>query len=196
MGQLEPALVEFDRALQRDPLSGISAAIRVQLRLILHRYDPDSAVAQIKAILAAHPESLFVRRSATLIYFSLHRYPEAETQARAAATLNGIDPDAKALLVRGMADPAQRAAAVQALETSPDNADFRRDPIVHAYFLIELGARDRALAVLEDVAAKGGSTIPQLLWHPAFDPLRNGPRFKAALQKMGLPYTPKDLPKQ
>ena len=195
VGQLEPALVVMNRALERDPLSGISAAIRVQLRLTLHRDDPDATAAQIKAILAAHPESLFVHRSATLIYLSLHRYPEAETQARAAATLNGIDPDAKALLVRGMADPAQRAAAVQALETSPDNADFRRDPILRADFLIELGARDRALAALEGAAANGGSTIPQLLWHAAFDPIRNDPRFKAALKKMGLPFVPQDLPK-
>ena len=191
VGQLEPALVELDRALQRDPLSGTSGAIRVQLRLILHRDDAAAAAVQIKAILAAHPESLFVHRTATLIYLALHRFPEAETQARMAATLNGTDPDAMALLVRGIADPRKRAAAVYAL-TSPDNASFRRDAIVHAYFLIELGERERALAVLADDAANGNSTIPQLLWFPAFDPIRNDPRFKAALKKMDLPYTPQD----
>src|SRR5690348_6995637 len=31
VGQLEPALVQFDRAFQRDPLSGVNGAIRVQL---------------------------------------------------------------------------------------------------------------------------------------------------------------------
>lgn len=194
VGQLEPSLLEFDRALQRDPLSGISAAIRVQLRLILHRVDPDTAAAQIKAIIAAHPGSLFVHRSATLIYLALRRYPEAETQARAAATLNHADPDAMALLVRGIADPRQRAAAVQAL-ASLDNVAIRRDPIVRAYFLVDLGERDRALATLDDSAANGNSTIPQLLWHPAFDPIRSDPRFKAALKKMGLPFVPQGLPK-
>lgn len=189
VGQLEPALVEFDRALQHDPLSGISAAIRVQLRLILHRDDPDTAAVQIKAIIAAHPESLFVHRSATLIYLALHRYPEAEAQARAAATLNGTDPDAMALVVRGIADPRQRAAAVQAL-ASLDNVAFRRDAILYAFFLAELGETDRALATLDDSAANGNSTIPQLLWHPAFDPIRDDPRFKTMLKKMGLPYTP------
>ncbi len=194
VGQLEPALVELDRALQRDPLSGTSAVIRVQLRLILHRDDPDTAAGRVKAILAAHPKSLFVHRAATLIYLALHRYPEAEAQARMAATLNGgTDPDAVAMVVRGIADPRQRVAAMQAL-ASPGAAAYRRDPIVHAYFLIQLGERDRALAALEDFAANGGSTVTQLLWFPAFDPIRNDPRFKAVLKKMGLPYKPQTAP--
>ena len=189
VGQLEPALVELDRALQRDPLSGTSAAIRAQLCFILHRDDAAAAAVQIKAILVAYPESLFVHRSAILIYLNLHRYPEAEAQSRAASALNGTDPEAKTLLVRGIADAAQRTRAVQSLETSPANADLRHDAVLHAYFLIQLSERDRALAVLDDGAANG-TALPQLLWFPAFDPIRNDPRFKAALKKMGLPYTP------
>ncbi|HEY8229109.1 MAG TPA: tetratricopeptide repeat protein [Rhodanobacteraceae bacterium] len=196
VGQLEASLVELDRALQRDPLSGVSASIRVQLKLALHHYDAATAVAQMEKLLAEHPDSVFVHRAATIMYLALRRYPEAETQMRAATALNGSDPEAKALLVRGIADPAQRAAAVQALETSPANADFPRDPIVHAFFLIQLGQRDRALAALADAAVNRNSTIPQLLWNPAFDPLRNDPRFKAALKKMDLPYVPQNAPGQ
>jgi adenylate cyclase len=194
VGQLEPALAAMERALQRDPLSGVSAAICVQLKLLLHRYDAGTAMAQMDKLLVEHPDSIFVHRAATITYLALHRYPEAETQMRMAATLNGGDPDAKALLVRGIADPAQRSAAVQALETSPANADFPRDSIVHAFFLIQLGQRDGALVALEGAAIKHNSMIPQLLWNPAFDPLRNDPRFKAALKKMGLPYTPQGMP--
>ena len=191
VGQLGSALAELDRALQRDPLSGISAAIRIQLRVILRRDDAATAAAQTAVIVAAHPESLFVHRSATLVYLNLHRYPEAETQARAGAVLNGTDPQAMALLVRGMADPAQRTRAVQELETSPAVAGLKHDTVVHALFLMYLGERDRALAVLDQNAAQ--SLITQLLWFPAFDPVRDDPRFKAALKKMGLPYTPKKL---
>jgi len=194
IGELEPALKVFDRALQRDPLSGISAAIRVQLRLLLHHYDAATATAQMEKLLAEHPDSLFVHRAATITYLALQRYPEAETQIRAAAMLNGADPDPKALLVRGIADPTWRVRAVQSLETSPANADFPRDGIVHAFFLVQLRERDRALAALEDMAVNRNSTIPQLLWNSAFDPIRDDPRFKAVLKKIGLPYLSADGP--
>jgi tetratricopeptide (TPR) repeat protein len=186
-GQLEAALAMMDRALQRDPLSAISAAVRVQLRLRLRLDDGTTAAARVRAILAAHPESLFVHRSTMFCYLWLHRYPEAEAQARIAASLSGADPEAKALLVRGIADPSLRASAVQSLETSPGNADLRRDGVVHAVFLSSLGERERALAVLERDA--GNSSVPQLLWFPGFDPIRDDPRFKAVLAKLGLPYS-------
>jgi adenylate cyclase len=194
VGQLGPALAELELALQRDPLSGVSAAIRIQLRFLLHRADAASTVTQMEKLLAQHPDSVFVHRAATILYLALRRYPEAETQTRAAATLNLGDPDAKALVVRGIADPAQRSAGLRALETSPANADFRRDAIVHAFFLVQLGERDQALVSLEDRAGRG-SSIPQMLWRPAFDPIRRDPRFRAALAKMGLPYVPDAIPR-
>ena len=117
-------------------------------------------------------------------------YSEAEAQLRSSAKLNGQNEDAKALLARGMADPAQRAAAVNSLETSPDNAEIRRDTIWYAFYLISLGERGRALDELEIYAAKRNSAFTPWLWNRGFEPLRDEPRFKAVLAKLALPYTP------
>jgi hypothetical protein len=89
-----------------------------------------------------------------------------------------------------MADPAQRVAAVNSLETSPENDNIRQDAIWYAFYLVSLGERNRALDELEIYAVKHNSGFKAWLWNRGFDPLRNEPRFKAVLAKLALPYTP------
>ncbi len=185
VGQIEPALAEIDRALQRDPLSGVSGAVRAQLLFVLHR--DDAALKQIESTLAAHPDGLLGHRIALWVYLSLHRYPEAERQMRLSSPYH---PDVSALLVRGIADPHLRPSAVEVLETSPALVDLRHDAIVHALFLVALRENEHALAVLGEFAVNGDSATPQLLWNRAFDPIRNDSRFMAVLKKIDLPYTP------
>ncbi|MGB6143232.1 MAG: tetratricopeptide repeat protein [Rhodanobacter sp.] len=184
-GQLVPALAEIERALQRDPLSGVSGAVRAQLLFALHRND--EALKQIEGTLAAHPNGVLEHRIAVWVYLSSHRYPEAERQMRLSSPRHS---DVSALLVRGIADPHLRASAVESLETSPALDNLRHDAIVHAVFLVALGQNERALAMLDEFALNGDSTTPQLLWYPAFDPIRDDPRFKAMLRKIDLPYAP------
>src|SRR5215472_12196902 len=188
IGQLEPSLREIERAQQVDPLSPIIGVIHAGVLAALRR--DAAAEAQIKSVLAAHPDFAAARTWAAIQYIDRKMYPEAEAELRSSAKLNGQNEEAKALLARGMADPAQRAAAVSSLETSPDNADIRRDPIWYAVYLVSLGERGRALDELEIYAAKRNSAFMAWLWNRGFDPLRDEPRFKAVLAKLALPYTP------
>jgi Tfp pilus assembly protein PilF len=188
IGQLESSLHEIERAQQLDPLSPIIGVIHAGALAALRR--DDAAEAQIKSVLGAHPEFAAARGWAAVQYIDRKMYPEAEAQLRSLGKLNGQNGDAKALLARGMADPAQRVAAVDSLETSPDNADIRRDPISYAFYLISLGERGRTLDELEIYAVKQNSAFAPWLWNRGFDPLRDEPRFKAVLAKLGLPYTP------
>jgi adenylate cyclase len=188
IGQLEAGLREIERAQQLDPLSPIIGVIHAGALAALRR--DAAAEAQIKSIQAAHPEFEAAHNWGACQYIDRKMYPEAEAELRSLGKLKGQNGDAKALLVRGMADPAQRAAAVNSLETSPDNADIRRDPILYAFYLISFGERDRALDQLEIFAEKHNSAFAPWLWNRGFDPLRDEPRFKAVLAKLALPYTP------
>jgi len=184
IGQLEAGLREIERAQQLDPLSPIIGVIHAGALAALRR--DDAAEAQIKSILAAHPEFEAAHNWAACQYIDRKMYPEAEAELRSLGKLKGQ----KALLVRGMADPAQRVAAVNSLETSPDDADIRQDAIWYAFYLISLGERRRALDELEIYAVKHNSAFAGWLWNRGFDPLRDEPRFMAVLAKLALPYTP------
>ena len=188
IGQLEPSLREIERAQQLDPLSPIIGVIHAGVLASLRR--DAAAEAQIKSVIAAHPDFAAAHTWAAVQYIDRKMYSEAEAELRSSAKLNGQNEDVKALLARGMADPAQRAAAVNSLETSPDNAEIRRDTIWYAFYLISLGERDRALHELEIYADKRNSAFTAWLWNRGFDPLRDEPRFKAVLAKLALPYTP------
>jgi hypothetical protein len=181
-------LREIERAEQLDPLSPIIGVIHAGILAALRR--DDAAEAQIKKILAAHPEFRPAQAWAAAQYVDRKMYPEAEAALRASGKLVGQNGDAKGLLVRGMADPAQREAAVNSLKTSPDNADIRQDAILYAFYLVSLGELSSALDQLEIYADKHNSGFVSWLWNRGFDPLRDEPRFKAILAKLALPYTP------
>jgi TolB-like protein/Tfp pilus assembly protein PilF len=185
-GQLEPALVQIDRARQRDPLSTIIGVVRAGILMGLHR-DAD-ATTQLEVVLAAHPDFYPACMTAALLYIGLERYADAESQLRAVARHLGVDPAAKVALVHGIADPGARAAALASLDGAPANADIRGDSLVYAAFLALLGDHDRAIAQLEVYAARRNAAASGYLWTRTFDPLRSDPRYEAVLKKMDLPF--------
>src|SRR5215470_8654526 len=106
IGQLEPSLREIERAQQLDPLSPIIGVIHAGTFAALRR--DDAAEAQIKAVLAAHPEFAAAHAWAATQYIDRKMYAEAEPELRSLGKLNGQNGDANALLASGMADPVQR----------------------------------------------------------------------------------------
>ena len=62
--------------------------------------------------------------------------------------------------------------------------------LFHSAMLTALGEHEHAIDLLEFYAAGHDNSFGGLLWVGSFDPLRNNPRFKAVMKKMGLPYRP------
>jgi TolB-like protein len=185
-GQQEAALLQIDRARQLDPLSTIIGVVRTTILMGLYR-DADAA-AQIETNLTGNPEFYPACMVAVVLYIGLERRADAETQLRAVARHLGVDSDAKVVLVRGIADPATRAEALNSLDRAPANADIRGDHLIYSVFLALLRENQRAIDELESYSARPSAAAGGMLWTRPFDPLRSDPRFKAVLKKMNLPF--------
>jgi TolB-like protein/Tfp pilus assembly protein PilF len=183
-GQFEPALREIERANRLDPLSGIINSVHAQVLLALHRCD--AAAAQAAHALAVAPHLRHASGVALYVDVSCKRYADAQEHARRFADAAGVDPAFYATLVRGLSDPAQREMALRLAKLS----DFRVQGWgwEKAYWLLAFGDNEGALAAIEAHFADGPVGGTERLWHPGFDPIRNDPRFKAVLAKIGIPY--------
>ena len=188
-GQFDAALSEFRKAQTLDPLSPAIAPGLIQNLLAMHRYS--EAESEARAALATHPDTPISYSAAMEVAIYRGHYAEAEAYARRDVALAGSDAGVARVLERGISNPAQRAAAARAIESY---AAGRRDAdhAATGEWLAALGANESALASLERFAARGGGVNEGVVWMPAFDPVRNDPRFKAIVRKMGLPYRPKD----
>ena len=184
-GQFTRAEAEFERAQKLDPLSAIVATMRAGTLFALRRNQ--EAMSQLDRALAIDPNFRLAHTIATITDAQAGRFSQAMVHAQ-----SSFGPDAAELLVRGMADPGLREKVVQELETSssPSFVTLRSNSFAFAQFLALLGARDRALDALEDLAADHAVPEPMQIWSTGLDSIRSDPRFKAVLKKMGLPYTP------
>ena len=184
-GQFTRAEAEFERAQKLDPLSAIVATMRAGTLFALHRNQ--EARSQLGRALAIDPNFRLAHTIATITDVQAGRFSQAMVHAQ-----SSFGPDAAELLVRGMADPGLREKVVLELETSssPSFVTLRSNSFAFAQFLALLGARDRALDALEDLAADHAVPEPMQIWSTGLDSIRSDPRFKAVLKKMGLPYTP------
>jgi TolB-like protein/Tfp pilus assembly protein PilF len=185
-GQFPQALRQIDRAGELDPLSAVMPVVRAATLMALHR--DAEGVAQIEAVLQAHPDFYPALITGALVYLRLDRAADGEALLRHLAQVLSVDAEAKAILARGVADASVRAAAVKSLEQSPANADIRSDQLIHAAMLTLLGERDHAFAELEAYAKQRASSATGLLWTGVFAPLSDDPRYRTLLRAMNLPY--------
>jgi TolB-like protein/Tfp pilus assembly protein PilF len=185
-GQFDAAVAKFRKAQALDPLSPAIAPGLVDTLLAMHRFAEAANVAA--SAVEAHPDSVLNHREAMTVAAYRHRYAEAQAQARQAIALAGDKAGVAMVVAPGIATPAQRAVAARAIEAY--SAEHRVDGAAGIEWLALLGAHDSAFESLERFVAHGAGVNEGVVWTPALDPFRNDPRFKAALEKMGLPYRP------
>jgi pentatricopeptide repeat protein len=91
------------------------------------------------------------------------------------------------VLIRAYAHAGRRADALRLLEELKGRKQKGYVPsaaFVNAY--LGLGENEKALAALEDAYAEHSNILQWMKVHPYMDPLRDDPRFKDLLHRVGL----------
>jgi hypothetical protein len=97
--------------------------------------------------------------------------------------------EAEQALSLGYAEGDYQAAARRLGDTLAALRNVRYvDPVEVAWWYLRAGQNSQALDWLERGFEERSSQMPWLSVDPAYDPLREDPRFKALLRRMNLPH--------
>lgn len=184
-GKFAESLQQVGQARRLNPLNyPVPTVVWIYQMQHLH----DAALAELERINRAEPADRYFHISAQRVYAALGReeeslehwlwlmrdagYREADIQAAKAAAGEG-----------GL------AAVNLWLLARRDDADLGQyqPPLSWARYALAAGQLDLALDYLEQAAAKGQSPLLWAQVDPAYDPVREHPRFQALVQQLQLP---------
>jgi serine/threonine protein kinase/Tfp pilus assembly protein PilF len=186
VGQIPDALHWLDRARRLDPLAPIPAGVEGNVLTILKQYD--SAAVLLNRTVALGPSLPIGPLWSMWNDLTAGRYNLAEQMGRRGAEAAGLDPETYTFAIRAVADPRLRRAALNRLAEIPDTVPWEFNANVRMDWLALLGDTLGALNALELGPQRGSAWFNPAIWSPAMDPVRNHPRYVAALGRMGLPY--------
>jgi hypothetical protein len=185
-GQHERAVRWLERARRLDPLAPIPPATCATALLFVHQYDSAATMLRLASELGPSLPLPYMWRM--WVELNTNRYDSAQQAARQGAQAAGLEPQLYAALIRGVADPARRRAALNYLESIPDSAPWNLNAAYRMNWLILLGDTAGALRAVEALRTHATLFSVLNLWNPALDPIREHPRFRSTLEQLGLPF--------
>jgi tetratricopeptide (TPR) repeat protein len=179
-GRFDEAAPRHARALELDPLSHWINAVAAVCSHFAG--DPDRALAQAKKAIELEPKSLWGH------VFAGNAYEQKGMLAEAIAEQRRGSPSA---LVHVLVKAGRKAEAAAIVERfSAVAAKQYVPPFVLAYMFTGIGDEDRAFASFDDAVAERSPLLVYLNVDPAWDSLRQEPRFAALVERVGAPRTP------
>ena len=183
-GRFPEAFAESEQARQLDPISLIGATDRASILYESRQYD--SALKQWRSVLDLDPTYDHAEHLMIPAYLQLGRYDDAVTEIErweAAGESPWMWGWKAAVYARaGHPDEARRALAK--LEQTSGSPANRAVTLLIAY--LGTDQKERALELLQQMYAEHSNAVVQIKVDPMFDPLRNDPRFKDLLRRLGL----------
>ena len=185
LGRIDEALAEIKRAHELDPLSSpIGTSLTYAY---LSKGDLNAAIAQCKAVIDLDPSYPRAHEYLGLGYLKKGLQSEAIAEFQKAVELSGRERRPLRDLGYGYAIVGKHAEALSVLKELEQKYE-RREAIGQdlAAVYAGLGEKDPAFAWLEKDFQGRSGLLAWIRWTPAFESLRDDPRYDDLLRRMGL----------
>ncbi len=183
-GRTEEALKWVKRGRELDPLA-VSGTSVGWILFLAHRYD--EAERELRGVLAVRPNDASALWFLGFALVANNQAKEAIPFLEKALFVSDRSPGVIGVLVRGYAHAGRRTDALRFLDELKRRKQSGYVPaaaFVNAY--LGLGENDETVAWLERAYQEHSNILQWLKVHPYFDPLRDDPRFKNLLRRVGL----------
>jgi serine/threonine protein kinase/Tfp pilus assembly protein PilF len=184
MGRHEEALAEAQRAKELDPVVTMANA-SVGYRLIFARRF-DDAITDLRKTQALDPSFDFTHVLLGYAYSGKGQYSEALNAFQEAVRLGDDSPSTQIYIASAYAKSGDAAKAREILKKLQSGKDYV-SPAELAILHAALGDKEAALASLEKGFSEHDLQLQFIKVDPAFDSLRESPRFQELLRKVGFP---------
>ena len=170
----DESLAEFQKALALDPLSGIINTNYAADLMVAHRFD--ESLVQFKKTLDIDPKFAPAHLKLSMLFAMMGRYDESLASLRKWFPYEGhFNADARGF---GKAWLATFAALQKANGYQP--------PAFVAFGYAIQGDREGTLQMLEQAATEHDEQVGQLVRNPAFDFVRQEPRYREVMRQFNL----------
>jgi len=183
-GRTEEALQRAHRARELDPLS---TSVAEMGWILFHARRYDEAIHEMRSQLAVRPDDASVLWFLGFALIGNGQSDDAIPVLEKTASIMHRSPGALEILATAYAHVGRRADALRVMNELKQRRRKGYVPagaFINAY--LALGQYDEAFAGFEQAYQEQSNILQFLKVHPFFDPVRDDPRFKDLLRRVGL----------
>jgi tetratricopeptide (TPR) repeat protein len=183
-GRLEESVEQVKLGLTYEPTSPMAQAFVLWHTMTTHRYD--EVIVEARRTIAAFPKLRIARSVLGKTLWRKGRYDEALEQYK---LLDSADREELRLMEKALRQDGPRAAlrAYADSVASQVQAGGWGIPLVVANAYAEAGERDLTFQWLEKAFAQRTPQLLHIVADPSYDDLREDPRYKDLVRRIGIP---------
>ena len=183
-GRTQEAVTWTERGRELDPIE-VSGTTIGQTLFFAHRYD--EAIHELRSVLAVQGDSASALWYLGYSLIAKGQPDDAIPVLEKAVSITNRSPGVIGVLIRAYAHAGRRKDALRLLDELKQRRQKGYVPagaFVNAYLGLE--DREQAFAWMEHAYQEQSNILQFLRVHPHFDPVRDDPRFKDLLHRVGL----------